>query len=257
METPKKPEEKGNCTTTNTSSLERGLKALTICSDNDHKHCNSCIMTSNLMSPPSSPSFSHIGDYMGMESCVDLIKNDEFMNLTTTTMDSDDDEASKRRQQRWAMKEKKKKKKERDIPPPISLLARTENLSSHMPFVLKRYYPGDGRLILREEKVKHHEYFKAHRSNGHLTLQLVPLDHDDPPEDVDDSGEEEEEEEVLESGDDDDDDCGEKNDNGDENESVGIGGNNGNNKCIDYSSVRMNSSCFLGVPVPAIKPIHG
>ncbi|KAK2659647.1 hypothetical protein Ddye_006180 [Dipteronia dyeriana] len=250
METPKKPEEKTNCTTN--TNLESGLKALTICSDNDHKHCNSCIMTSNLMSPPSSPSFSHIGDYMGMESCVDLMKNDEFMNLTTTTMDSDDDdEASKQRQQRWAMeKEKKKKKKERDIPPPISLLARTGNLSSHMPFVLKRYYTGDGRLILREERVKHHEYFKAHRSNGHLTLQLVPLDHDD-----DDSGEEEEV--VLQSGDDDDDDCGDKNDNGDENECVGIGGNSSNNKCLDYSSVRMSSSCFLGVPVPAIKPIHG
>jgi hypothetical protein len=45
-----------------------------------------------------------------------------------------------------------------------------------MPWVLKRYYTSDGRLILREEKVRRHEYFRAHRSNGRLTLHLVPLD---------------------------------------------------------------------------------
>jgi TATA-binding protein-associated factor Taf7 len=45
-----------------------------------------------------------------------------------------------------------------------------------MPWVLKRYYTNDGRLILRKEKVRHHEYFRAHRCNGRLTLHLVPLD---------------------------------------------------------------------------------
>ncbi|KAF8411521.1 hypothetical protein HHK36_004073 [Tetracentron sinense] len=64
----------------------------------------------------------------------------------------------------------------REFPPPIPLLARTENLLCHMPWVLKRYYKSDGRLILQEERVKHHEYFRAHRANGRLTLQLVNLD---------------------------------------------------------------------------------
>ncbi|KAK6938187.1 Fantastic Four domain [Dillenia turbinata] len=67
-------------------------------------------------------------------------------------------------------------KRKNDFPPPIPMLARTENLPSHMPWILKRYYTNDGRLIICEEKVKHHEYFRAHRSNGRLTLQLVPLD---------------------------------------------------------------------------------
>ncbi|KAG7590522.1 The fantastic four family [Arabidopsis suecica] len=49
-------------------------------------------------------------------------------------------------------------------------------LSSHVPSVLKREYTSDGRLLLKEEKVRRHEYFQAHRSNGRLTLQLVSLD---------------------------------------------------------------------------------
>ncbi|XP_010520860.1 PREDICTED: prostatic spermine-binding protein-like, partial [Tarenaya hassleriana] len=74
--------------------------------------------------------------------------------------------------------------------PPISGLARTGNHPSHMPWVLTRVYTSDGRLILREEKVRHHEYFRAHRSNGRLTLQLVPLDDDDDDDedDVHDDG---------------------------------------------------------------------
>ncbi|KAH7567799.1 hypothetical protein ACOSP7_010030 [Xanthoceras sorbifolium] len=275
METPK--------TSENFTRVALGLKALTICPENDHKHHNSCIMTSNLMSPPSSPSFSHMGDYIGMESCVDLKSDEDDVNVTTKG-----DEASKafrsqryqcKRDQRWAMKK-------REIPPPITLLARTENLPSHMPFVLKRYYTSDGRLILREERVRHHEYFKVHRSNGHLTLQLVPLDHDDiwvpPLADLEYQYDEQcKQEQVveaeLETGD-----SGEKNefvdknDNVDkdtghtaetvekydcfesspENESVGIGCNGGPNKCLNYSSVIMSSSCFLGMPVTAIKSVR-
>ncbi|CAE5964512.1 unnamed protein product [Arabidopsis arenosa] len=51
-------------------------------------------------------------------------------------------------------------------------------LSSHVPLVLKREYTSDGRLLLKEEKARRHEYFQAHRSNGRLTLQLVSLDDD-------------------------------------------------------------------------------
>lgn len=53
----------------------------------------------------------------------------------------------------------RREKKDREFPPPISM---TENLT--------RYYTGDGRLIIREEKAN---YLHARRSNGRLTIQLV------------------------------------------------------------------------------------
>lgn len=77
---------------------------------------------------------------------------------------------------RTRQSEQKERMKEKEYPPPIPLLARTENLHSHMPWVLKRTYTNDGRLIIQEERVRHHEYFRAHRRDGRLTLQLVPLD---------------------------------------------------------------------------------
>ncbi|KAI3919974.1 hypothetical protein MKW98_001230 [Papaver atlanticum] len=95
----------------------------------------------------------------------------------------------------------------REFPPPIPLLARTENLPCHMPWVLKRSYK-DGRLVIKEVNVKHHEYFRAHRSNGRLTLQLMHMNQltiHPPPNDTssttpttDDIEEEEEEEEQEE-----------------------------------------------------------
>ncbi|XP_041013526.1 uncharacterized protein LOC121256717 [Juglans microcarpa x Juglans regia] len=60
-------------------------------------------------------------------------------------------------------------------PPPIPLLAQTGNLPGRMPWVFTRHY-GDGKLILKVERVKHHEYLEAHRENGRLILNLVPLD---------------------------------------------------------------------------------
>ncbi|KAK9270858.1 hypothetical protein L1049_026444 [Liquidambar formosana] len=66
-------------------------------------------------------------------------------------------------------------KTKKEYPPPIPLLARTGNLPGHMPWVLTRHYV-DGRLILKEKRVKHHEYFEAHRENGRLVLYLVPMD---------------------------------------------------------------------------------
>ncbi|XP_022894502.1 protein FAF-like, chloroplastic isoform X2 [Olea europaea var. sylvestris] len=65
---------------------------------------------------------------------------------------------------------------EKIYPPPIPWLARTGNFPSHMPWVMNKYYTNDGRLIIREEKVKRHEYFEAHRSNGRLILNLIPSD---------------------------------------------------------------------------------
>ncbi|KAL5703881.1 hypothetical protein ACHQM5_022376 [Ranunculus cassubicifolius] len=75
------------------------------------------------------------------------------------------------------MEMSKQKKRTREFPPPIHLLARTENLPCHMPWVLKRCYI-DGRLVLHEVPVKHHECFKAHRSNGRLVLRMMYMTDD-------------------------------------------------------------------------------
>ncbi|RXH92439.1 hypothetical protein DVH24_033335 [Malus domestica] len=133
-------------------------------------------MISDLFSSTSSSSASFdsllmSGDDIGMESCVDVLSDDD---LSYSSFHHD---CYSQRKERlcWAP-EKEKKRTYEELPPPLSLLARTENLPSHMPWVLKRHYTTDGRLILTEEKVRHHEYFRAHRSNGRLRLQLVPLD---------------------------------------------------------------------------------
>jgi hypothetical protein len=127
-------------------------------------------MASNVSSPSSS---TIVGEYIGIESCLDLKNEEDIFTSSSNKEETNYKSCSQRchrekREQRWA--------KKKEFPPPIPLLARTENLPSHMPWVLKRYYTSDGRLILREEKVRRHEYFRAHRSNGRLTLHLVPLD---------------------------------------------------------------------------------
>lgn len=167
-----------------------------------------------------------------------------------------------------------------EVPPPIPSLARTENLPSHMPWILKRHYTTDGRLILTEEKVRHHEYFRAHRSNGRLRLQLVPLDDDVlvPPVACDDDDDDEDDE-------DDDEDCSEYDDNihayddyddeddddaygydydghGDDDDDVEetisiVNISNGSaGKCLNINSVGTRPPSILDVPVPAIRYVH-
>lgn len=80
------------------------------------------------------------------------------------------DNKSKRSREREMMMNSR-----REYPPPIPLLSRTGNLTCYMPWLLKRHYR-NGRLVLTEEKRKHHEYFEAYRENGRLVLDLVPLD---------------------------------------------------------------------------------
>ncbi|CAK8537421.1 unnamed protein product [Lathyrus sativus] len=125
-------------------------------------------------------------DYIGNESCIDFQTDNDFL-------------FNKSRASSNEKKMKSRREKKREFPPPIPCLAQTQNLASHMPYVLKRYYTDEGRLIIMEEKVKHHEYFHAHRENGRLTLQLVPLGHDDNEDDcfmeVDEQQEEVEKEE--------------------------------------------------------------
>ncbi|CAJ1974149.1 unnamed protein product [Sphenostylis stenocarpa] len=97
-------------------------------------------------------------DYIGSESCNIDLQNDfvlrhcELSKINTA----------------FGSKNGTKRKEKRELPPPIP----------QMEFVLRRYYTSDGRLILREEKVKHHECFQMHRANGRLTMHLVHLDHE-------------------------------------------------------------------------------
>ncbi|KAG6602048.1 hypothetical protein SDJN02_06792, partial [Cucurbita argyrosperma subsp. argyrosperma] len=105
-----------------------------------------------------------IDDYIGIESCVDLMENHTSSDISG--------ENCKRDNKMWGME----RKDHNEYPPPIQLLVRTENLASQMPWVLKRHYTDDGRLILTEERLKYYEFFRAHRSNGRLMLQLVAFD---------------------------------------------------------------------------------
>ncbi|KAB2629027.1 hypothetical protein D8674_033822 [Pyrus ussuriensis x Pyrus communis] len=231
---------------------------------------------SDLLSPTSSSLLT--GDYIGMESSVDVLKDcdDHKPQLKVTGSGGDGHDGSfgqrirNRREQKWALKNK-------EFPPPIQLLARTENLPSHMPWVLKRHYTDDGRLILTEEKVKHHEYLRAHRSNGRLTLQLVLLDDEIliPPFAC--NGNENENENENENGDmnkneigndvgdgghDNNDDDGCEDDDEDdvvEDQKIsGIGGSGASaGKCFSFNSVGTGSPCIFGVPVlPAIRHVR-
>ncbi|XP_058759934.1 uncharacterized protein LOC131633243 [Vicia villosa] len=131
-------------------------------------------------------------DYIGNESCIDLETENNFLsNIDHQGSLASSDEKKMKSSVRSC-------EKKREFPPPIPCLAQTQNLASHMPYVLKRYYTDEGRLIIKEEKVKHHEYFHAHRENGRLTLQLVPLGHDDDDDDDDYFMEAEDQEEQQE-----------------------------------------------------------
>ncbi|KAG2321020.1 hypothetical protein Bca4012_055964 [Brassica carinata] len=134
----------------------------------------SSFLSPSMLSRTSSSSSSAVGDYIGTESCFDVLSADEENDLISSSESmSRYRYGGRRREEREA-----RAAAAREFPPPIPLLAQTENLLPHMPWILKRVVTSDGRLILREEKVRHHEYFRAHRSNGRLTLHLVPLDDD-------------------------------------------------------------------------------
>ncbi|KAG2303578.1 hypothetical protein Bca4012_062318 [Brassica carinata] len=138
-----------------------------------HSHQTSPLLTSSMLSRTSSSS-SAVGDYIGTESCFDVLSADEEKDVVSPQKPMNRYRyGGRRREEREA-----RAAAAREFPPPIPLLAQTENLLPHMPWVLRRVVTSDGRLILREEKVRHHEYFRAHRSDGRLTLHLVPLDDD-------------------------------------------------------------------------------
>ncbi|XP_010474386.1 PREDICTED: uncharacterized protein LOC104753901 [Camelina sativa] len=96
-------------------------------------------------------SVSDNGNYIGTESCFDAFS------------DKTDDVRFP-----CESREEKKVVTPEIHPSPI--------LPWNVPSVLKREYTSDGRLLLKEEKMRGHEYLRAHRSNGCLILQLVSLD---------------------------------------------------------------------------------
>ncbi|KAE8716353.1 Detected protein of unknown function [Hibiscus syriacus] len=243
--------------------IQLKLEALTICTKKTHteNHSKPCMMMapSVLVSPTSS---SLIGDYIGMESCFDLGNIEYSYGSDDGRIDCIHDKV----EQRCCTKKK-------DIPPPKPY---------RMPWVLKRYYTVDGRLIIRRERVGFNEYLQAHRSNGRLVLDLVPFDYiNNDFDDYDDreAGANEEDDRVDVFHNKNDHDKDEENNNNNlvetlhkENEMAvneesivkcptaetplenGITANGG--KCLKYNSVRASPSCFLGLPVPAIRPVH-
>jgi hypothetical protein len=125
-------------------------------------------------------------DFIGNESCNDFQSENDIFALTPS------------KDKKIITRCFRNKDKKREYPPPISCLAQTENLAFHKRYVLTRYYTDEGRLIIKEEKVKHHEYIHGHRENGRLTLKLVTLENNDDDYFMGTNEEEEEEEEELE-----------------------------------------------------------
>ncbi|XP_065847507.1 protein FANTASTIC FOUR 1-like [Euphorbia lathyris] len=245
-------------------------KTSPLCTQNHStKSFEHCFFSFNLSSSP-------IGDYIGSESCLDLQKNVDVSVIQSYV----------------PRRENRVKSATKEYPPPIPLLARTGNLSSHMPWILRRYYT-DGRLILKAERVKHHEYFRAERSDGRLILQMIPLDHevdnyfshclaknddetteeeeeegDDEDEDGEEVKEEEEEkeeediEEVINENEEAKEQRGkdyvvydERNNNSNNNNNAGgIGGNLSPCKLLNYNKMMQN--CIFQMPVPTLRPVH-
>ncbi|GMI89623.1 hypothetical protein like AT1G22110 [Hibiscus trionum] len=237
--------------------IELELEALTICTKKTHteNHFKPCMMAPGVLSPSAS---SLIGDYIGMESCFDLSNNDPPCGGGGI------DSIREKREQRCRMTTRKKA-----IPPPIP---------RHMPWVLKRYYTNDGRLILREEKVRFNEYLRARRSNGRFILDLVPFDDHNNGNGFDDYDDRKavvsDDEDRVDSLDNETDNINnDEDDDGSKNNTVedstvkcpiaepeqtplenGIAANGG--KCLKYDSVSVSPTCFLGLPVPATRPVH-
>ncbi|CAA3019075.1 Hypothetical predicted protein, partial [Olea europaea subsp. europaea] len=58
------------------------------------------------------------------------------------------------------------KKEKKEYPPPI------------LPRAMKKYYTGDGRLVIKKQRLRSQEYFEAHRANGRLALNFVIVDYE-------------------------------------------------------------------------------
>lgn len=191
-----------------------------------------------------------VHDYIGSESCIDLQNENDVVDHFKSN------DVPKRSYI--------KKKEKREFPPPMPRLAQTQNLASHMPWVYKRYYTDEGRLIIKEERVKHHEYFHVHRADGRLTMHLVPLDHEIEEDYYSDTSEEEYFTPLGTHDDDDDDDEEIDNDTSvdEEQKASNDGGavdgfslENDEGLPLNCNSVRSSPSCSFAMPVP-LHPIR-
>ncbi|XP_076947965.1 uncharacterized protein LOC143620061 [Bidens hawaiensis] len=97
-----------------------------------------------------------LGDYIGMESCIDLVND-----YTNSSKDAP------LNRKPWGLIHKRKPSTPvKEFPPPLPVQTST---------VFKRYCTDDGRLIIAEEKIDIPKcHFTAHRSNGRLTLEIIP-----------------------------------------------------------------------------------
>ncbi|XP_050213222.1 uncharacterized protein LOC126664735 [Mercurialis annua] len=136
---------------------------------------SSLFQSLNISSSRSSWSSSMLDDLIGAESGVYLKSSEEEGTARMVKLDEDKllrvNQGKRNEQQCEIMKRNR-------YPPAIPSLARKGNLP---PCILTRYY-SDGRLILKEEKLQHREYFESYRENGHLILKLVHLDEVDDDE---------------------------------------------------------------------------
>ncbi|XP_076949746.1 uncharacterized protein LOC143622508 [Bidens hawaiensis] len=95
-----------------------------------------------------------LGDYIGMESCIDLVTDGGAVTPLT--------------RKPWGLNIHKRKPSTpvKEFPPPLPVQTST---------VFKRYHTDDGRLIIAEEKIDSPKcHFTVHRSNGRLTLEIIP-----------------------------------------------------------------------------------
>ncbi|XP_015887626.1 uncharacterized protein LOC107422665 isoform X2 [Ziziphus jujuba] len=118
-----------------------------------------------------SSSSSSMGDLIGTESGVYMSSNEEEI-LKPIERRTSASYTGRFNGRYWD----RRNAVEKEYPPPIPSLARTGNLPGRMPWVFRREYTHDGRLILREKRVQRHEYFYARRDNGRLILKLIPMD---------------------------------------------------------------------------------
>ncbi|KAB1205446.1 hypothetical protein CJ030_MR7G010613 [Morella rubra] len=238
-----------------TQQLEAGIKA-PILPPEEHRRPYSCQSFDNMLS--STSAYSVIGDYIGMESCLDLEDNGEVYSLKGAGGDSEN-ESRKAHNRCRVKRDQRLASKKKEFPPPIPLLAQTGNLPSHMPWVLKREYTSDGRLILTEEKVRHHEYFQAHRANGRLTLKLVPIDDEFwLPSSADEQDNYTTNEELPSDS--------EEKEEAQDNDTISVGGDelaSGDGDEVQKEIVHESrfcnmesGSCIFAVPVGAIRPVH-
>nr|GMC56471.1 protein PFC0760c [Ipomoea batatas] len=107
------------------------------------------------------------GDFVGAESCIDL--RAELTEMEEEEVVGGGHGGGFKRKERVRVIK-------REYPPPLPWLARTgSSPTTQMPWVMKRSYTEDGRLIITEEKAERCQFFRVRRSDRRLRLDLVQI----------------------------------------------------------------------------------